>query len=168
MHTSILAGGPRIVGVLALLSFTGCSNTGDYDAADHQVDSETAKSTLISVLDGWKAGDKPDAWQQKTPSVVIQDLDWIGGAKLTNYEIISETAIDANLHCEVKLSFAGREREREDGHVPREHESRADGVSQCESVSPPSAMLPRSRIRVSVFSTHDCTFHHAGSISWFY
>jgi hypothetical protein len=106
MHTSILAGGPRIVGVLALLSFTGCSNTGDYDAADHQVDSETAKSTLISVLDGWKAGDKPDAWQQKTPSVVIQDLDWIGGAKLTNYEIISETAIDANLHCEVKLSLS--------------------------------------------------------------
>ena len=99
-----------MIHVLILLALTGCSNTGDYDAADHQVDSETAKSTLVSVLDGWKSGDKPDAWQQKSPSVVIQDFDWMGGAKLTAYEIVSTEAIDANLHCKVKLSLTSAER----------------------------------------------------------
>jgi hypothetical protein len=38
---------------------------------------------------------------------VIQDFDWMGGAKLTSYEILTTKAIDANLHCEVKLSLTG-------------------------------------------------------------
>lgn len=91
--------------LLCLLVFNGCGGGGDYDAAAHRVDAETARSTLVSVLDGWKAGDQPDAWQQKSPSVVIQDFDWMGGAKLTEYEILKQEAIDANLHCQVKLSL---------------------------------------------------------------
>ena len=109
MQTAIVAGRARMLPFLALLAFMGCSNHGDYDPAAHQVDPETARSTLVSVLDGWKAGDKPDAWQQKTPSVVIQDFDWIGGAKLTAYEIVSAEAVDANLHCQVKLSLSSTE-----------------------------------------------------------
>jgi hypothetical protein len=89
--------------VLLGLTIFGCG--GDYSAAAHRVDPETARSTLNSVLDGWKAGDNPDAWQQKSPSVVIQDFDWKGGAKLLSYEILTTEAIDANLHCQVKLSL---------------------------------------------------------------
>ena len=93
----------RLVLVLALLTISGCG--GSYSAAAHRVNPEIARSTLVSVLDGWKAGDTPDDWQQKGPSVVIQDFDWKGGAQLTSYEILTSEAIDANLHCQVKLSL---------------------------------------------------------------
>lgn len=105
MTTLIIPGRPCGIVVLALLTLAGCGHHGDYNPAAHQVDADTARSTLISVLDGWKAGDKPDAWQQKSPPVVVQDFDWMQGAKLTGYEILKEEAIDANLHCDVKLSL---------------------------------------------------------------
>lgn len=93
----------RLVLLLVFLTIAGCGDS--YNAAAHRVNPEIARNTLVSVLDGWKAGDKPDTWQQKSPSVVIQDFDWKGGAKLASYEILSTEAIDANLHCRVKLSL---------------------------------------------------------------
>jgi len=95
----------RLALLILLLAFAGCG--GDYSAAAHRVDPEAARNTLVAVLDSWKAGDKPDIWQQKSPSVVIQDFDWMGGTKLTSYEILTTKAIDANLHCQVKLSLTG-------------------------------------------------------------
>src|SRR5688500_3607894 len=96
---------PRPALLLLLLAFAGCG--GNYSAAAHRVDPVAARSTLVAVLDSWKAGDPPDAWQQKSPAVVIQDFDWMGGAKLASYEILTTKAIDANLRCEVKLSLTG-------------------------------------------------------------
>lgn len=109
MPNSFASGHKTRLHLIFLLTLAGCGG-GDYDAAAHVVDSEAARSTLVSVLDGWKAGDKPDAWQQKTPQVVIQDFDWLGGAQLTAYEILKTEAIDANLHCQVKLTLNDPER----------------------------------------------------------
>lgn len=103
MSTSSVAGHSPLL--ILLLAFAGCG--GNYSAAAHRVDPEAARSTLVAVLDGWKSGDTPAAWQQKSPSVVIQDFDWLGGAELTSYEILTTKAIDANLHCEVKLALTG-------------------------------------------------------------
>ncbi len=90
--------------LILVLGICGC-NGSDYSAAAHRVDPQLARSTLVSVLDSWKAGEDPAGWQQKEPSVVIQDFDWMGGARLTEYEILDERPIDANLHCDVKLTL---------------------------------------------------------------
>jgi hypothetical protein len=104
MSISFVSGtGNRLALLVLVLAAVGCGS--EYSAAAHRVDPESARSTLVAVLDSWKSGEKPDAWQQKSPSVVIQDFDWMGGAKLTSYEIVTTKAIDANLHCEVKLSL---------------------------------------------------------------
>ncbi len=85
------------------LYISGCG----YSAAEHRVTSTTARSTLESVLKSWQAGESSESWQEKTPKVVVQDMDWRAGAKLQSFEILGEgEAIDANLHCQVKLKFA--------------------------------------------------------------
>ncbi|MDX1929104.1 MAG: hypothetical protein SFV81_21430 [Pirellulaceae bacterium] len=89
--------------ILVSLTLSGCG----YSAAEHRVTSTTARTTLESVLKSWQAGESSESWQQKTPKVVVQDMDWRAGAKLQSFEILGEgEAIDANLHCQVKLKFA--------------------------------------------------------------
>lgn len=89
--------------VIMTLCVSGCG----YSAAEHRVTSTTARSTLESVLKSWQEGESSESWQQKTPKVVVQDMDWKAGAKLQSFEILGEgEAIDANLHCQVKLKFA--------------------------------------------------------------
>lgn len=59
------------------------------------------------VLDSWKSGESPEAWKQKNPAVVVQDLDWLRGSELKGFEIVDGgEAIDANLHCRVRLQLA--------------------------------------------------------------
>src|SRR5690606_23076401 len=73
---------------------------------DHRVNVPQARKLLEEVLAGWQMGETPESWRAKTPEVVIQDFDWQGGARLNSFEILSEgDAIDANLHCRVKLKL---------------------------------------------------------------
>ncbi len=90
--------------VVGLLSFAvGCGDA----ASKHRVESTTARQVLENVLKGWQNGDSIDAWREKQPSVVIQDMDWKRGVPLQSFEIIGDgDAVDANLYCQVKLKFA--------------------------------------------------------------
>jgi hypothetical protein len=94
--------------VKILMAFLTCTLVGcGYSASEHRVTSTTARSTLEAVLKSWQNGESAESWQEKTPQVVIQDMDWKAGAKLQSFEILGEgEAIDANLHCQVKLKFA--------------------------------------------------------------
>jgi hypothetical protein len=81
-----------------------CAGCGGYSATANRVDPDIAKSTLVRVLDGWKEGVPCTKWQSEKPSITVQDLEWLNGAKLESYEILAgEEAIDANLYCQVKL-----------------------------------------------------------------
>ncbi len=92
-------------GAAVLLVLASCGCGPKYSPEAHRVDPAQARSTLEAVLNGWQQGETPDAWQQKTPAVVVQDMEWKSGAKLSAFEILSTEAIDANLHCEVKLTL---------------------------------------------------------------
>jgi len=82
-----------------LLCLAGCTAP----AERHQVDPQTARSTLEAVLASWREGATPESWREKSPSVVVQDMDWQRGSKLESFEILSTEAVDANLNCSVKL-----------------------------------------------------------------
>jgi hypothetical protein len=84
-----------------LLAFPGCGPRQPTAAA---VDPDEARRTLEAVLSDWKEGGSPEAWQQRTPQVVVQDFDWAAGAKLKSFELLGPGDIrDANLICKVKI-----------------------------------------------------------------
>jgi hypothetical protein len=87
----------------------GCSNP-------HQVKVDVAENTLKSVMESWKSGQAPDSLQKATPPIVVQDMDWMAGAKLVDYQIIDGgKPVDSNLHAKVKLKLAnskGKETEK--------------------------------------------------------
>ncbi len=90
------------LGLLSLL-IHGCSS---YSAEEHRVEPGSARQVLEDVLLSWKEGEPMDKWQQRQPPVVVQDMDWKNGAILESFEIKGAgEAIDANLHCQVKLKL---------------------------------------------------------------
>ena len=85
----------------ALVVSPGCGGGGP--SAD-PVDSDQARETLEAVLASWQAGESPADWRDRDPEVVVQDMDWMRGARLKRFELLGPgRAVDANLHCEVKL-----------------------------------------------------------------
>lgn len=87
-----------------VLFFVGLGGCGGYSAEEHRVDSTRARSLLEEVLTSWKEGQTPESWRERTPEVVVQDLEWQQGAKLKAFAIQGPgEAVDANLHCHVKL-----------------------------------------------------------------
>lgn len=92
-----------------LVSLAGCGGSG----SPHPVDADEARSTLQSVLQSWQDGDTPESWSQRSPEVVVQDLEWQSGSKLESFEILGEgNPQDANLHCDVKLNLVTPEGEQ--------------------------------------------------------
>jgi hypothetical protein len=84
----------------------------------HPVDPNLARNTLDAVLKSWQEGATPESWQQKAPSVVVQDMDWKSGKKLKSFEVVEPTeTVDANLHCQVKLVFEDPEQGEEEQTV---------------------------------------------------
>lgn len=97
---------PFVRWLLTLLLLLVCVGCGSSHAL-HPVAPDTARKSLETVLEGWKAGKTPDAWRGEKPEIVVQDVDWSMGKKLVGYEIVGEgKAVDANLHCDVKLELA--------------------------------------------------------------
>lgn len=93
----------RIVFASSLLLLSAACSAGVQPAV---VNTELARQTLHNVLASWKQGESPDQWRKRDPEVVVQDMDWMGGAKLLSYELIGAgEARDANLHCQVKLTL---------------------------------------------------------------
>ena len=92
---------PAAMLAVALLVSPGCGSGGPPAAP---VDSDEARQTLEAVLASWQAGEAPADWRERDPEVVVQDMDWLRGTRLKRYELLGPgTAVDANLHCEVKL-----------------------------------------------------------------
>ncbi|MBP3956513.1 hypothetical protein J8F10_14635 [Gemmata sp. G18] len=88
--------------VLACWAAVGCSN-GPRRAAP--VESDKALAALRTALDAWKAGQKIESLGQSTPPIVAQDFDWMAGAKLTEYKLLSDgTPEDANLRVQAQIT----------------------------------------------------------------
>ena len=102
------------LGLLALLMvcLSGC---GGNPGEEHRVNAIDARAILEDVLASWQQGETPESWRKKTPEVVVQDLEWKRGAKLKGFEIQGQgEAVDANLHCHVKLMLVdGQQQESE-------------------------------------------------------
>ena len=89
--------------LLALSLLAGCGHR------NVPVNVDVAEDALKTVLEKWQAGEKPEDLQDETPQIVVQDLDWSGGAKLTSFEILSDAQpMDANLYAKVKLKLRGK------------------------------------------------------------
>lgn len=96
---------PRWVAGLVLAAAISCSGCGGPASAE-PVNPTKARETLAGVLDGWKNGDTPAQWQNRSPKIVVQDFDWQSGMKLKDYEILGDgEARDANLFCQVRLAL---------------------------------------------------------------
>ena len=90
-----------LVAALAVV-FAGCSGSPHSDP----VDTDRARETLKLALDGWKNGEPPSALKDGSPSITVQDLDWLAGAKLVDYEVAGEgKAVASNLRVPVKLTI---------------------------------------------------------------
>jgi hypothetical protein len=86
--------------VVALLG--GCSGPQRGTPAD----GERAREVLKTALDVWKKGDTPAALNNNTPAITAQDLDWLGGATLVNYEVTGDgKSFEANYHVPVTLTL---------------------------------------------------------------
>jgi len=94
------------LGIFASLVFlTGC---GDKVGAPVKV--EVAQQTLITVMDGWKEGIDPEDLRQGKPPIVVQEAEWNNGAKLLDYEILSDDQTSGpNLVATVKLKLSSPE-----------------------------------------------------------
>lgn len=89
---------------LTLIALISCGNGCSAQKKASAVDTDIAQKTLEEVLTSWKDGETPDAWQQRSPKVVVQDFDWAEGAKLKGFELLGPgEPRDANLYCKVKL-----------------------------------------------------------------
>jgi hypothetical protein len=93
----------RIACVVICAALAGCPG-GPRTAAP--VEPDTARTALKTTLDAWKAGQDSASLAQASPPIIAQDLDWMTGAKLMNYELIDDgTPEDANLRVRVKLTL---------------------------------------------------------------
>lgn len=93
----------RIVCVsLLLLCVPSCSDSG----VRYPVRPDVARETLVSALTQWKNGARPEALSTADPVIIVQDVDWTGGAKLDQFELADDGQVqDANLSVSVRLTI---------------------------------------------------------------
>jgi hypothetical protein len=88
---------------LASAAGAGCSRGGNAP-----VDADKARETLRAALDSWKKGDRSDALQGAAPPIYVIDVEWRGGARLKDYQIVGDgQEKDAHLFCPVRLTLFG-------------------------------------------------------------
>lgn len=105
---------PTLLLMAVCVPNSGCSGSGNADS----VRPDLAKDTLVSVLNSWKEGKPIESLQKASPAIVVQDVDWTAGAKLSGYELLSSgEAIGANLSIEVKLDLVDAEGKTETKQV---------------------------------------------------
>lgn len=96
----------RCVGLLlVLLQLSGCGGSGN-----NVVESSLARETLNQVLQHWQSGGQVGDCQAWVPPVVVGASQWSENAKLLEFRIVEERALDANLfvNVELTLEIAGR------------------------------------------------------------
>lgn len=70
----------------SLIILSGCGAGG----SAQQADPAQAQEALHAVLDAWKAGEKPEDLEKRTPPIHVKDLDWVGGFRLVGYKAEGE------------------------------------------------------------------------------
>ena len=96
-----------IAAILCPFALAGCGS-GPYESAP--VNPEVARETLNAALESWKEGATIESLKADSPSIVVQDFDWSGGAKLLDYEVLDDGKPEsANLVARVKLSLEDKE-----------------------------------------------------------
>jgi len=92
---------------LSTFALAGCGS-GPYESAP--VNASIARDTLNAALESWKEGASIESLKDDFPSIVVQDFDWSGGAKLLDYEVLDDGKPEsANLVAQVKLSLEDNE-----------------------------------------------------------
>jgi hypothetical protein len=70
----------------ALVVIAGCGSGENAQPADPA----QSMKALQSVLDAWKAGEKPEDLEKLTPPIHVKDADWKGGFFLVSYKADQE------------------------------------------------------------------------------
>jgi hypothetical protein len=70
----------------ALVLIAGCGLGERAEPADR----DQAQKALQTVLDAWKAGEKPENLENLTPPIHVKDADWRGGFLLVGYKADQE------------------------------------------------------------------------------
>ncbi len=89
-----------VVLFLFVLTVGGCQSRNE------PVRSDVALATLKSTLENWKQGEDISVCGRQNPAVVVQDMDWMAGKKLQDYQVINQKPKDANLFVTVELKLA--------------------------------------------------------------
>jgi hypothetical protein len=58
------------------------------------VDSDDAGKSLGVALEAWKGGKTPAELEGQQPSIIMNDMDWAGGAKLLDYKLNDAGSLD--------------------------------------------------------------------------
>jgi hypothetical protein len=94
---------------MAALFLAGCSGS----TVAHPVNPVRAREALTIALEQWKNGAEARSLDHSATPIVVQDMDWEGGAKLINYQVVDEgKAYDANLRVQVTLMLGGQGKEK--------------------------------------------------------
>ena len=106
MNGTARTAGPRariaLIALLVVAPLAGCSGS----RGSAPVDAARARAALGAALDGWKKGDAPAALNAGPAPVTVQDLDWVAGARLLDYQVTGEgKAEHVNLRIPVTLTL---------------------------------------------------------------
>jgi hypothetical protein len=91
------------LGAMLIVTLSGCSSSNA-----HAVNAPRAREALKTALDHWKQGENPRSLSVTATPMTVQDLEWEGGAKLIDYQIVDDgQPADANLRVKVRLTTSG-------------------------------------------------------------
>lgn len=102
------SGRPRWRRIVSVCCLTFLASSIGCGGQRHAVKVDVARKTLATTMESWKDGETPEVLRKRSPSIVVQDLDWAKGTKLLDYRILDDgKPVDANLIAKVKLEFEG-------------------------------------------------------------
>jgi hypothetical protein len=87
---------------LILASLAGCGSGGNA----HPADPDQAQTVLRTALDAWKAGEKQESLENRTPPIHVKDVDWRDGFVLVRYDAEREGRLagyDMSYHVVLEL-----------------------------------------------------------------
>lgn len=105
----------KAVGTLAAAAILAAVVGGCGEPAGGRVDPtrspERAEQALRTVLDGWKAGVRPEAMRNETPAIAVHDSAWQSGKTLADYTILDRSDGDVRVDFTVHLVFSNPDQE---------------------------------------------------------
>ena len=84
-----------------------CALVGCQPSPPAAVNASKARDVLKTALESWKKGETDTALQSASPPIYVIDPEWKGGAKLIDFQLLSDEEKDAHLFAQVKLTVRG-------------------------------------------------------------